>query len=105
MEQIESSVVEVVGQRLVELEVGDGLGIGEVEARRLNGGSSGFNISRMTESTPRNTRNGMQTPGTYVDQSVGPAWCSTWREHFEKAHIVLESWDFHLAALALAVLN
>jgi hypothetical protein len=35
VEQIESSVVEVLGQRLVELEVGEGLGIGGVEARRL----------------------------------------------------------------------
>jgi hypothetical protein len=33
--RIELSVVEVVGRRLVELEVGNGLGIGEVEARRL----------------------------------------------------------------------
>ena len=33
--RIEFSVVEVVGQGLVELEVGHGLGIGGVEARRL----------------------------------------------------------------------
>jgi hypothetical protein len=33
--RIEFSVAEVVGQRLVELEVGEGLWIGGVEARRL----------------------------------------------------------------------